>query len=104
MVSRLPVFSGKRVGTRVMPELVGPVIVLVVLFIALLIAYPWELLTAGTLAYLVSLPFGWLSYRGYERRSRESRAEAAAPAAVSPPIAASHLRPGDNGERPSRLN
>jgi CDP-diacylglycerol--serine O-phosphatidyltransferase len=80
------------------------VIVLVVLFIALLIAYPWELLTAGTLAYLTSLPFGWLSYRGYERRSRESRAEAA-PAAGSPPIAASsHLRPGDNDERPSRLN
>jgi CDP-diacylglycerol--serine O-phosphatidyltransferase len=105
MVSRLPVFSGKRVGTRVMPELVGPVIVLVVLFVALLIAYPWQLLTAGTLAYLVSLPFGWLSYRGYERRSREGLAEAAAPAAVAPPISASsHLRPGDNDERPSRLN
>ena len=44
--------------------------------IALLIAYPWVLLTAGTLAYLASLPFGWLSYRGYERRSRESRGAA----------------------------
>src|SRR6202044_3886805 len=73
MVSRLPVFSGKRVGTRVPPEMVGPLIVLVVLAIALLIAYPWVLLTAGTLAYLASLPFGWLSYRGYERRSRESK-------------------------------
>src|SRR6202453_275658 len=52
MVSRLPVFSGKRVGTRVPPELVGPLIVVVVLAIALLIAYPWVLLTAGTLAYL----------------------------------------------------
>ncbi len=31
MVSRLPVFSGKRVGTRVPPEMVGPLIVLVVL-------------------------------------------------------------------------
>src|ERR1700729_2835836 len=35
MVSRLPVFSGKRVGTRVPPEIVGPLIVLVVLTIAL---------------------------------------------------------------------
>ena len=70
MVSRLPVFSGKRVGTRVPPEMVGPLIVVVVLSIALLIAYPWVLLTAGTLAYLVGLPFGWLSYRNYERRSR----------------------------------
>ena len=105
MVSRLPVFSGKRVGTRVMPELVGPVIVLVVLFFALLIAYPWELLTAGTLAFLASLPFGWMSYRGYERRSREGRPEAATP--LSPPLADSGLRPGDdddNDERPWRLN
>ena len=54
MVSRLPVFSGKRVGTRVPPEMVGPAVVVAVLFIALLIAYPWIILTAGTLAYLGS--------------------------------------------------
>src|SRR6202046_1874433 len=38
MVSRLPVFSGKRVGTRVPPEMVGPLVVVVVLFFALLIS------------------------------------------------------------------
>ena len=27
MVSRLPVFSGKRFGTRVPPEMVGPVVI-----------------------------------------------------------------------------
>src|ERR1700731_3629653 len=48
MVSRLPVFSGKRVGTRVPPEMVGPLIVVLVLSIALLVAYPWVILTAGT--------------------------------------------------------
>jgi len=104
MVSRLPVFSGKRVGTRVTPELVGPLIVVVVLFFALLIAYPWVLLTAGTLAYLASLPFGWLSYRGYERRSRGSRVESAPPATPSPPIAAGFIRSSENDDRPSRLN
>jgi len=105
MVSRLPVYSGKRIGKRVPPELVGPLIVVVVLFIALLVAYPWILLTAGTLAYLVSLPFGWLSYREYERRSRESRAEAQPAAAPqSAPIAAAVLRPSGNEDRPSRLN
>jgi CDP-diacylglycerol--serine O-phosphatidyltransferase len=105
MVSRLPVFSGKRVGTRVPPEMVGPAVILVVLFVALLIAYPWIILTAGTLAYLVSLPFGWLSYRGYERRSREGRAEPAAVAAVpSPPLAAGLTRSAGKEERPSRLN
>jgi CDP-diacylglycerol--serine O-phosphatidyltransferase len=108
MVSRLPVFSGKRVGTRVPPEMVGPIIVMVVLSIALLIAYPWIVLTAGTLAYLAGLPFGWLSYRGYERRSRESRAEpalAAVQAPTPPTMATGMVRPADDDDdRPSRLN
>jgi CDP-diacylglycerol---serine O-phosphatidyltransferase len=102
MVSRLPVFSGKRVGTRVPPEMVGPVVIVVVLFVALLIAYPWIILTAGTLAYLATLPFGFVSYRGYEQRARAGKAEAAAPAA---PLAASLLDSSDDDEeRPSRLN
>ena len=105
MVSRLPVFSGKRVGTRVPPEMVGPVVLVVVLFVALLIAYPWIILTSGTLAYLVSLPFGWLSHRSYERRSRESKAEPApATAAASSSLAVGIVRPSEKEERPSRLN
>jgi CDP-diacylglycerol---serine O-phosphatidyltransferase len=72
MVSRLPVYSGKRVGTRVAPDLVLLVFIGVVLFFALLIAYPWEVLTVGTLAYLASLPFGWLSHREYVRRDAEA--------------------------------
>jgi len=104
MVSRLPVFSGKRVGTRVTPELVGPLIVVVVALCALLIAYPWIMLTAGTLAYLTSLPFGYLSYRGYQRRDREIRADTAPPATPSPPIASGFAPPSDNEGRPSRLN
>ena len=103
MVSRLPVFSGKRVGTRVPPEMVGPAIVVAVLFIALLIAYPWIILTAGTLAYLGALPFGYLSYRGYERRTRENRAEAA-PATVPQSATVSIVPAADNEDRPSRLN
>jgi CDP-diacylglycerol---serine O-phosphatidyltransferase len=104
MVSRLPVFSGKRVGTRVTPELVGPLIVVVVASFALLVAYPWVVLTVGTVAYLASLPFGWLSYRGYERRSRESEAEAPAAATQSQPSGSGFAHPPDNEDRPSRLN
>jgi len=77
MVSRLPVFSGKRVGTRVPPDLVLPVFVGVVLFFALLIAYPFEVLTIGTVIYLASLPLGLLSYRKYVRRDAEAQARAA---------------------------
>jgi CDP-diacylglycerol--serine O-phosphatidyltransferase len=106
MVSRLPVFSGKRIGNRVPPDMVGPLILVMVLFFALLIAYPWIILTAGTLAYLASLPFGWLSYRAYARRSREGKAEVAPAAATqAQPVAASIVPSQDEDEdRPSRLN
>jgi CDP-diacylglycerol--serine O-phosphatidyltransferase len=65
MVSRLPVFSGKKIrvrGDRVLPTLLG-----VVLLVLLLFAYPWETLSAAVLAYLVFLP---LSARAYARRSQ----------------------------------
>ena len=106
MVSRVPVFSGKRVGTRVPPEMVGPLAILLVLIVALLIAYPWIMLTAGTLAFLASLPFGWLSYREHERRARETKVEAprTAPAPPASRTASIIHPPADNEERPSRLN
>jgi CDP-diacylglycerol--serine O-phosphatidyltransferase len=109
MVSRLPVFSGKRVGTRVPPDLVGPLIVVVVLSIALLIAYPWVLLTAGTLVYLVCLPFGYLSYRAHDRRWLASKPDvvptaAATTATPAPQTVVGLGRGGDDDDRPSRLN
>jgi CDP-diacylglycerol--serine O-phosphatidyltransferase len=74
MVSRLPVFSGKRIGKRVPPDLVLLVFISVVLFFALLISYPWPVLTIGTILYLMSLPFGWSSYREHLRRDAEAQA------------------------------
>jgi CDP-diacylglycerol---serine O-phosphatidyltransferase len=104
MVSRLPVYSGKKIGTRVPPDMVLPVFVLVVLFFALLLSYPWEVLTLGTITYLASLPFGWLSYRDYERRDAEAAA-AAASAATAPPALENALPPPPAAdERPARLN
>src|SRR6201996_3379994 len=81
MISRLPVFSGKTVRMRVPPEMVLPVFVSVVFFIALLIGYPWYILSACTVLYLFSLPAGWKSYRDHERRAA---AQAAMPAGVAP--------------------
>src|SRR5471030_348558 len=102
MVSRLPVFSGKRVGKRVPPDLVLAVFVVVVLFFALLISYPWEVLTIGTLAYLGCLPLGWLSYREHQRKDE---AAAAAVSAADAPIAPGPVPASDSDhERPARLN
>src|SRR6202451_2989858 len=103
MVSRLAVFFGKRGGPRVPPGMVGPAIVVAVLFIALLLAYPWIILTAGTLAYLGALPFGYMSYRGYERRTRESSAETV-PTTMPQSAPVSIVPAADNEDRPSRLN
>jgi CDP-diacylglycerol--serine O-phosphatidyltransferase len=104
MVSRLPVFSGKRVGKRVPPEMVLPVFVMVVLFFALLVSYPWQVLTIGTVAYLACLPLGWMSYREYQRKDAS-----AAAASASAPAAAMDFPGGANevdrdSDRPARLN
>jgi CDP-diacylglycerol---serine O-phosphatidyltransferase len=105
LVSRLPVFSGKRIGTRVPPEMIGPLVMVLVLSVALLIAYPWILLTLGTVAYLASVPFGWLSYRNYEQRARQAKGEAASAMATrQPPNAAAVAHPTDDEQRPARLN
>ncbi len=104
MVSRLPVFSGKRVGQRVPPDMVLPVFVVVVLFFALLISYPWQVLTLGTVAYLVCLPLGWLSYREYQRKDAAAAAtEAAAARASEADMSPNHL-PTSDSDRPARLN
>ena len=68
LVSTLPVLSGKRIGKRVPPEMVLPIFVVVVLFVALLVTFPWEVLTVGTVLYLAALPLGWFSYRDYQRK------------------------------------
>src|SRR5689334_4484460 len=68
MVSRLPVFSGKTMRMRVPPELVLPVFVAVVFFVALLVVYPWQILSAGSILYILSLPLGFKSYRDQAAR------------------------------------
>lgn len=105
MVSRLPVFSGKRVGKRVPPEMVLPVFVMVVLFFALLVSYPWQVLTLGTLVYLACLPLGWLSYREHQRKDAVAAAAATSAAPASNVVLSSNQPVGDqDDDRPTRLN
>lgn len=107
LVSTLPVLSGKRVGKRVPPEMVLPIFVVVVLFVALLVSYPWWVLTIGTVGYLASLPFGWFSYQRYKAKDAASAGAettgAAAAETGSPPMSPV-LPDSDDGERPGRLN
>lgn len=64
LVSRLPVYSGKSV--KVPGDRVLPVILSVVLYILLLMTYPWYTLTASVAGYLLFLPF---SVRAYSKRA-----------------------------------
>jgi CDP-diacylglycerol--serine O-phosphatidyltransferase len=107
MVSRLPVFSGKTVRMRVPPEMVLPVFVSVVFFVALLIGYPWHILSIGSVLYLASLPWGWKSYRDHERKAALAAQPVPATEAAAPSSQAATFSPAPDDakdERPVRLN
>ncbi|KZK83411.1 CDP-alcohol phosphatidyltransferase [Pseudovibrio sp. Ad13] len=63
MVSQLPTFSGKQIGTHIRREWVLPLFVVAVGIIALGASYPFECLTVISSGYLISIPFAWRSYK-----------------------------------------
>lgn len=67
MVSTIPTWSGKKVGTRVPRDKVIPITVGVVLVIAALVSYPFPILAAVTIAYLAFIPWGWTLFRRMDR-------------------------------------
>ncbi|MGC2779671.1 MAG: phosphatidylcholine/phosphatidylserine synthase [Bradyrhizobium sp.] len=103
MVSRLPVFSGKTVRMRVAPELVLPVFASVVFFVALLVVYPWQILSAGSILYILGLPLSWRSYRQHAVRHAAALGAAAAvsPASASTPAFAPPGAAAAEPDRPS---
>ncbi len=72
MVSRLPTYSGKKVGMRIRRDLVLPLFVAVVLVVALLVSYPFEMLSLATIGYLISIPLAWRSYNFYRTGAAEA--------------------------------
>jgi CDP-diacylglycerol--serine O-phosphatidyltransferase len=89
MVSKIPTWSGKRVGQRVPREHVLLVFVLAVLFAGLLLSYPWEVLTAGSFLYLAAIPFAYLHYKKLER----AQLAASGGVIAQPPAAEAEHRP-----------
>jgi CDP-diacylglycerol---serine O-phosphatidyltransferase len=80
-----------------------------VFFVALLIGYPWHILSIGSVLYLASLPWGWKTYRDHERNAAAAAAQASTPAEgaapSTPPATAFSPAPDDaDDERPARLN
>lgn len=103
MVSTLPVYSGKKLGTRVPPEAVLPAFVVVVLFVALLVSYPWQVLTIGTIAYLAALPWSYMAHRRYKLADVVQTDGQASGAHAAHAIPQPHAA-NDDEDRPTRLN
>ncbi|TKT81333.1 CDP-diacylglycerol--serine O-phosphatidyltransferase [Aquamicrobium sp. LC103] len=70
MVSRLPVYSGKS-GIRIRRDIVMPLMLAIVLYVALLFSYTWHTMAASAIAYLIFLPF---SARAFARRAAREEA------------------------------
>jgi CDP-diacylglycerol--serine O-phosphatidyltransferase len=68
LISRLPVYSGKGISTKIHRDIVLPLILVVVLYVSLLANYTWQTLVVSALLYLGSLPFG---FRAYSHRAEE---------------------------------
>jgi CDP-diacylglycerol--serine O-phosphatidyltransferase len=68
MVSRVPTYSGKKLGQRLRRDLVLPFFVIFVFAAALFVSFPFESLALLATAYLVGLPFGW---RAWNRLARQ---------------------------------
>jgi CDP-diacylglycerol--serine O-phosphatidyltransferase len=73
MASRIPTFSGKTIGLQIRRDFVIPVILVMVLYVALLVSFLWETLTATTIAYFVAMIF---SVRSFRRQTRADRGAA----------------------------
>ena len=80
LVSRIPIWSGKTMG-GIRGDLVLPVMLGIVLFVLLLINYPWHTMTVTALAYLGFIPLSWMAYK----RREAAEALAAPPADPAEP-------------------
>ena len=77
MVSRLPTYSFKNV--RVPHRFVLIIMLIVALIAAFIVIAPWLLMTVLIGFYMLTLPFGWRSFRRLQREAHEFQAQSALP-------------------------
>jgi len=63
MVSRIPTFSGKTLGSRVSREHVLPILGLAAIAVVCLFTFTWQMLAVLSILYLAMIPFSIRSYR-----------------------------------------
>jgi len=72
----LPVYNGKSPGSLVRRDIVMPLILFVVVYVAFLMSFTWQTLSITALAYLAFLPFSLAAWNRREAADRKA-AEAA---------------------------
>ena len=83
MVSTIPTYSGKLLGERVERELVLPLFVLAIGYVAMLATYPYETLVLSTLAYLAVVPISWRRFKTKAKDGEEGVSAGPAGSGVS---------------------
>ena len=63
MISSIPTLSGKGSGQRIRRDLVLPLMLVTVLFVSLMVSFPWAMLTGLGVVYLAFLPIGYFRYQ-----------------------------------------
>jgi CDP-diacylglycerol--serine O-phosphatidyltransferase len=85
MVSRIPTYAGKTLGSRVPREWAIPLLLAVALFITLLVIHTFALLLVLTVIYLGLIPLGVRKYRVRERLDNRSPPMTQEPASAPAP-------------------
>lgn len=73
MISRIPTFSGKRMGIRIKRDMFLPILLLVGFSAAVILNYPWIAFTALSLGYLAAIPVSVVRYRHHQARTSAAR-------------------------------
>jgi CDP-diacylglycerol--serine O-phosphatidyltransferase len=83
MVSRIPTFSGKKVG-HVRRDLVAPLLVGLVVAAGLMLSYPFETLSILVFVYFAIIPIGWRTWNRLAREHGEAEREIGFEAVTEP--------------------
>jgi CDP-diacylglycerol--serine O-phosphatidyltransferase len=76
MISSIPTLSGKGSGERIRRDLVLPMMLITVLFVSLLVSFPWAMLSGLAVVYIGCLPIGYWRHQKLTAQHELEMAEA----------------------------
>ncbi len=83
-ISTVPMYAGKTLGAKVPRSWVAPIFISVILVTALVVAYPFEMLSLIVIGYFAGIPLSVQQFRALELADRNAAAKASAEAAKAP--------------------